>query len=115
MVGPDEFIPKAEKSGLIIDIGQWALHAATTQLVAWSADPAYAAIKVTVNLSGRHIAQTSVVDDVRAALDASGLEPGRLVIEITETIAIDSPTAIEHLVQLSDLGVLIALDDFGTG
>jgi diguanylate cyclase (GGDEF)-like protein len=115
MVGPDEFIPQAEKSGLIIDIGQWALHAATAQLVSWSADPAYASIQVTVNLSGRHIVQASVVDDVRAALDASGLDPARLVIEITETVAIDSPAAIEHLHQLSKLGVLIALDDFGTG
>jgi EAL domain-containing protein (putative c-di-GMP-specific phosphodiesterase class I) len=115
MVGPDEFIPKAEKSGLIIDIGRWALHAATAQLVSWSADPAYASVQVTVNLSGRHIAQASVVDDVRAALAASGLAPERLVIEITETVAIDSPAAIDHLRQLSNLGVLIALDDFGTG
>jgi diguanylate cyclase (GGDEF)-like protein len=115
MVGPDEFIPMAEKSGLIIDIGQWALHAATTQLVAWSADPAFASIKVAVNLSGHHLAQTSVIDDVRNALTASGLQPERLIIEITETVAIDSPAAVEHLIQLSALGVLIALDDFGTG
>jgi EAL domain-containing protein (putative c-di-GMP-specific phosphodiesterase class I) len=115
MVGPDEFIPMAEKSGLIIDIGRWALHAATTQLVAWSTDPTFASIKIAVNLSGRHLAQTNVIDDVKAALATSGLEPGRLIIEITESIAIDNPAAIDHLTQLSKLGVLIALDDFGTG
>jgi len=115
MVGPDEFIPMAEKSGLIIDIGQWALRAATAQLVTWSADPAFADVKVTVNLSGRHLVQPGVVDDVSAALAASGLEPGRLVIEITESIAIDSTGAIDNLHRLSDLGVLVALDDFGTG
>jgi len=115
MVGPDQFIPLAEESGLIVDIGQWALLAATTQLVAWSADPAYASLEVAVNLSGRHIAQASVVEDVRRALRDSGLEPARLVIEITESIAIDNPTTISHLSQLAALGVLIALDDFGTG
>jgi diguanylate cyclase (GGDEF)-like protein len=112
---PDQFIPMAEKSGLIIEIGQWALRAAADQLVAWSADPAYASLKVAVNLSGRHVAQAGVVDDVRAALTASGLAPERLIIEITESIAIDSPATIDHLISLSDLGVLIALDDFGTG
>ena len=115
MVGPDQFIPMAEESGLIIDIGQWALLAATTQLVAWSANPGYATMQVAVNLSGRHIAQASVVDDVRRALRISGLEPGRLVVEITESVAIDNPTTIAHLTQLAALGVLIALDDFGTG
>jgi EAL domain-containing protein (putative c-di-GMP-specific phosphodiesterase class I) len=115
MVGPDQFIPLAEESGLIVDIGQWALLAATTQLVAWSADPAYATMEVAVNLSGRHIAQASVVNDVRRALRVSGLEPGRLVIEITESLAIDNPTTIGHLSQLASLGILIALDDFGTG
>jgi diguanylate cyclase (GGDEF)-like protein len=116
MVGPDEFIPMAEKSGLIIDIGQWALRTATAQLVAWTAaHPTFASVKVAVNLSGRHLVQTSVVDDVRAAILASGLEPERLVVEITESVAIDSPAAIDHLHQLSALGVLIALDDFGTG
>jgi predicted signal transduction protein with EAL and GGDEF domain len=115
LIAPDQFIPMAEKSGLIIEIGQWALHAATAQLAAWSADPAYASMKVAVNLSGRHVAQAGVVDDVRAALTVSGLAPERLIIEITESIAIDSAATIDHLIGLSELGVLIALDDFGTG
>ncbi len=115
MVGPDEFIPMAEKSGLILDIGEWALRVAAAQLVSWSADPAFASVKVAVNLSGRHLSQTRVVDDVRAALAASGLPADRLIIEITESVAIESSAAIDHLIALSDLGVLIALDDFGTG
>jgi diguanylate cyclase (GGDEF)-like protein len=116
MVRPDEFIPMAEKSGLIIDIGRWALRAATAQLAAWTAaHPTFASVKVTVNLSGRHLIQTCVVDDVRAAITDAGIEPGRLVIEITESVAIDSTAAIENLHRLSGLGVQIALDDFGTG
>jgi diguanylate cyclase (GGDEF)-like protein len=115
LVPPDDFIPLAERSGLIIAIGRWALATATTQLVAWSTDPAYARLQIAVNLSGRHIADPGVVGDVHTALAASGLEPGRLVIEITESIAIDNPTTIQHLLDLGDLGVLIALDDFGTG
>jgi diguanylate cyclase (GGDEF)-like protein len=115
MVGPDQFIPLAESSGLIIDIGQWALRTATAQLIEWSADPEYASLQVAVNLSGRHLAEPGVIDDVQAALDESGLAPDRLVIEITESIAIDSPTTVAHLAALADLGVLIALDDFGTG
>lgn len=115
MVSPDQFIPQAEASGLIIDIGVWALHRATTQLVQWSKNPAFASAQVAVNLSGRHLAEARVVDDVRAALGASGLEPGRLILEITESVAVDSPNDIHHLTQLAGLGVLLALDDFGTG
>ena len=115
MVGPDQFIPLAESSGLIIDIGQWALRTAAAQLVEWSADPAYASLQVAVNMSGRHLTEATVDDDVRTALEASGLAPERLVVEITESIAIDSPTAIAHLAALADMGVQIALDDFGTG
>jgi diguanylate cyclase (GGDEF)-like protein len=115
MIPPDQFIPMAEQSGLIIDIGQWALNTATSQLVAWSADPAYADMHVAVNLSGRHLAHPGVVDDVRDALVSSGLEPHRLMVEITESIAIDTPTSVDHLAQVAALGVLVALDDFGTG
>jgi diguanylate cyclase (GGDEF)-like protein len=116
MVSPDQFIPQAEATGLITDIGVWALRRATTQLMAWSAaDPMYDSMQVAVNLSGRHLAEARVVDDVRAALDRSGLEPGRLIVEITESVAIDSPATVRHLTLLADLGVQIALDDFGTG
>jgi EAL domain-containing protein (putative c-di-GMP-specific phosphodiesterase class I) len=115
IVGPDEFIPLAEMTGLILDIGRWALGRAAAQLVEWSADPVYAEVQVAVNLSGRHLAESCVVDDVRAALDASGLDPGRLVVEITESVAIDSVNTVDNLTRLAGLGVQIALDDFGTG
>jgi diguanylate cyclase (GGDEF)-like protein len=116
MVSPDQFIPQAEATGLILDIGVWALRQATTQLMEWSAaDPTFDPMHVAVNLSGRHLKEASVIEDVRAALEASDLDPARLVIEITESVAIDSATTIHHLTRLADLGVRIALDDFGTG
>jgi EAL domain-containing protein (putative c-di-GMP-specific phosphodiesterase class I) len=72
-------------------------------------------LDVWVNISGRHLANGCVVDDVRAALQLTGLAPSRLILEITETVRVDSPQAVDHLRQLSALGVRLALDDFGTG
>jgi EAL domain-containing protein (putative c-di-GMP-specific phosphodiesterase class I) len=68
-----------------------------------------------VNISARHLASRTLVDEVRQALQDSGLEPSRLVIEITETVLLDEPTADTHLRDLRALGVAVSLDDFGTG
>ena len=72
-------------------------------------------IDMWVNISGRHLANRRVVEDVQSALEQAGLPASRLGIEITETAPIDTPHAVEHMRQLSALGVRIALDDFGTG
>jgi diguanylate cyclase (GGDEF)-like protein len=117
MVLPDEFIPTAELSNLICDIGRFALHEATQQLADWAAarPDRDGRMTVAVNISGRHLASAEIVADVTAALEASHLPADRLVLEITETVLVDQPTAITRLNDLRELGVGISIDDFGTG
>ncbi|MHB1444428.1 MAG: putative bifunctional diguanylate cyclase/phosphodiesterase [Acidimicrobiales bacterium] len=111
---PDEFIPVAEESGLIIEIGQWVMEEACQQVQTWNGTGG--GLRVSVNLSGRQFHDPSLVSRVRSVLSRTGLDPGRLVLEITETIAMeDLGTTIDMVGDLSDLGVGIALDDFGQG
>jgi diguanylate cyclase (GGDEF)-like protein len=112
---PDEFIATAEASDLICDLDTWVLNRACRQLAEWSARAGSAELTMAVNISGRHISNPRVVDDVTRALRTSGLTGNRLVLEITETVLIDGVLAIEHLNQLRRLGVAISIDDFGTG
>ncbi|MGE0880991.1 MAG: putative bifunctional diguanylate cyclase/phosphodiesterase [Acidimicrobiia bacterium] len=115
-VPPVDFIPVAEQSDLVIELGRWALRRATAQLAAWAAAGLYEDAYVAVNISGRHLLNPRFIDDVRAALDESGLDPRRLVVEITETVIVgDIVTAVGHLDAVRALGVRVALDDFGTG
>jgi diguanylate cyclase len=117
MVAPDQFIPQAETSNLIFKIDQWVLGEALRQLARWTDTGTVGDSRTTmaVNISGRHISDPRIVADVAAALRESGVDPHRLVIEITETILIAQPVAIKHLQQLRQLGVSISIDDFGTG
>ena len=116
MVPPDEFIPAAEATRLICELDRWVLTEATRQLAEWRAeDPAALDRTLAVNISGRHLAEPGVVDDVLAALVASGLPARLLILEVTETVLVDEPVAIDHLHALRGLGVAIAIDDFGTG
>jgi len=114
---PDQFISLAEESGLITEIGELVLNDACFQAARWVAEtPERSDFLVTVNLSARQVADDAIVDQVRAALDASGLEPHRLVLEITETVLMhDRDAAAATLWLLKGLGVRIAIDDFGTG
>jgi diguanylate cyclase (GGDEF)-like protein len=114
---PDQFIALAEESGLITEIGTLVLNDACHQAARWVAEaPAGSELLVTVNLSARQVADDDIVDQVRAALETSGLEPYRLVLEITETVLMqDRDAAAATLWQLKGLGVRIAIDDFGTG
>ncbi|MGJ9423924.1 putative bifunctional diguanylate cyclase/phosphodiesterase [Aeromicrobium sp. CF3.5] len=114
---PDTFIPVAEKSDLICDIDRWVLGEATDQLSRWiDEEPTrYADVTVAVNISGRHLADSGIVTDVTSALASSGLPAHRLVLEITESVLIDVPTATTRLVALRGIGVSISIDDFGTG
>ncbi|OIQ88761.1 cyclic di-GMP phosphodiesterase Gmr [mine drainage metagenome] len=114
LVGPDEFIPTAELSNLICDLGRWVLGEATRQLAAWNTTHP-GDLTVAVNISGRHLASTEILSDVTRALDAAGLPADRLVLEITETVLVDQPMALVHLSALQELGVGISIDDFGTG
>ena len=114
LVMPDEFIPTAELSTLICELGRWVLGAATRQLAAWNTAHA-GDLTVAVNISGRHLASAEIVSDVAAALGAAHLPAERLVVEITETVLVDQPMAIGHLRALQELGVGISIDDFSTG
>lgn len=116
LVLPGSFIPVAEASDLVIDLGRWVLREACRALAGWQADPRLADLRLSVNLSGRHVMSMNVVDDVRAALARFGVEPNRLAVEVTETVLLgDLAVATDHLHRLRDLGVTIAVDDFGTG
>ncbi|GGB99177.1 putative bifunctional diguanylate cyclase/phosphodiesterase [Cellulomonas carbonis] len=115
LVAPADFIPVAERSTLVCDVGRWVLAEATAQLVRWTAEGRGEHLTVSVNLSGRHVAQPGVVTDVADALAASGLAPHRLALEITETVVVDVLEIEEALRALRDLGVRISIDDFGTG
>ena len=119
LVPPDQFIPVAEGSRLIGDVDRWMLHAATRQLAEWRAEcpaaPGEPDPTIAVNISGRHLADPRVIIDVADALDASGLPPALLVLEVTETVLVDDPLAYDHLTELRAMGVSIAIDDFGTG
>ena len=114
LVQPDEFIPTAELSNLICDLGCWVLREATRQLAEW--DAAHVEVlTVAVNISGRHLASAGIVADVAGALEAAQLPADRLVLEITETVLVDQPMALGHLRVLQEFGVGISIDDFGTG
>lgn len=111
MVSPAEFIPIAEEMGLIVEIGNRVLRKACAECAQWP-NP----VKVAVNLSPIQFRRGSVTNAIRAALDASGLAPNRLEVEITESVLVqDTEAARAVLQELRDLGVRISLDDFGTG
>ena len=114
-VGPAEFVPVAERTGLIIPIGEWVLREACSQLAAWREELGLAApLGIGVNLSSRQLTDGGFEGVVAAALAESGLEPWRLYLEVTES-ALMEQTALTALETLSGAGVLVGIDDFGTG
>ncbi|GAC1576318.1 MAG: hypothetical protein NVS3B7_09200 [Candidatus Elarobacter sp.] len=114
LVLPDQFIPSAEMSGLIVALGDWVLETACAQVRAWQT--MVPDLRLAVNLSGRQFHQTALPAKIRHALERSGLLPGELEIEITESVAMsDAALSVRILEELSEAGVRIALDDFGTG
>jgi diguanylate cyclase (GGDEF)-like protein len=114
---PDSFIPLAEETGLIVELGAQVLRDACQQAAHWvAARPDLPELLVTVNLSGRQLTHPGIVEDVRSALESAGLEPAHLVLEITETVLMhDREAAAAALWKLKRLGVRVAIDDFGTG
>jgi diguanylate cyclase (GGDEF)-like protein len=111
MISPAEFIPVAEETGLINQLGHWVLNTACAEAANWPDE-----VRVAVNVSPIQFRSQTLALNVAAALAASGLSAGRLELEITEAILIrDDEAALEALHQLRKLGVRIALDDFGTG
>lgn len=114
--GPDDFIPVAEQSDLVVDIDRFVLKTATAELAALLADGVATDLSVAVNLSGRHLLHAEITAHVAEALTLSGLDATRLIIEVTETALIaDFDRAAEHLHSLRSMGVRASIDDFGTG
>ncbi|MDQ6925532.1 MAG: PAS domain S-box protein, partial [Candidatus Eremiobacteraeota bacterium] len=114
LIGPDEFIPSAEMSGLIVELGDWVLATACRQVRAWQA--IVPDLRLAVNLSARQFHQTALTGKVRDVLARTGLTPDHLEIEITESVAMsDAAISIQILEELGRAGVRLAVDDFGTG
>ncbi|HWJ51142.1 MAG TPA: bifunctional diguanylate cyclase/phosphodiesterase, partial [Solirubrobacteraceae bacterium] len=114
VVQPDDFIPLLEETGLITDVGRWVLQEACKQGAAWRR--AGYEIGMAVNVSGRQLDSDQLIIDIETALGDSGLDPGALTIELTETtIMRDIEETARRLTQIKQLGVRIAIDDFGTG
>lgn len=114
LLAPDTFIPRAEQSDLICDLGAWVLAQAARQLAAWQ-QAGETRLHMAVNISGRHVLSGRLVDDIRAATEQAGIDGRHLVVEITETVLVHASHIGTVLAELRDLGVAVSIDDFGTG
>jgi EAL domain-containing protein (putative c-di-GMP-specific phosphodiesterase class I) len=113
-VSPGAFIPIAEESGLIVPIGEWILRSACTQALAWQ--QAGLGIPVAVNLSAKQFQSPGIAARVRETLDAIGLDPRYLELELTESMSMGNPEkSIEIMQSFKALGITLTIDDFGTG
>ena len=116
LVPPMEFIPLAEQTGLIINIGHWVLAEACREAARWRPGAAGPAPYVSVNVSGSQLQQAGFVQEVRDVLSETGLRPARLVLEMTESALMeDSDGNVLKLERLRETGIRLAIDDFGTG
>ncbi len=115
LVPPDEFIPLAEETGLILRIGDWVLNEACRQIAQWR-ETGQPVVRIAVNVSARQFADPDFSVHLAAMLNRHGLGPSCLEIELTESAVMANPEqAIGQIRQLQDLGVLVSIDDFGTG
>jgi diguanylate cyclase (GGDEF)-like protein/PAS domain S-box-containing protein len=113
---PSEFIPLAEETGLIVPLGSWVIEEACREAQGWEAAGGQSGLSISVNVSGRQVAEPGFPQIVAGALERAGLEPGRLVLEFTENVLIDDGAhSAGTLADLKALGVRLAIDDFGTG
>lgn len=115
LISPAQFIPSAEATGFIIQLGEWVLQTACRQMQVWQ-NAGFSGLRVAVNLSARQFHQPDLSSRVAQILAEIGLEPSSLELELTESLMVeDAPSAIATLRQLKSLGVSISIDDFGTG
>jgi EAL domain-containing protein (putative c-di-GMP-specific phosphodiesterase class I) len=113
---PQEFIPLAEETGLIVPLSRWILHEACFHARLWQHQHDLVRLRMSVNISVRHFQDDNFIDDISTALSATGFDPTCLVLEITENVLIkDAESVIERMLELKALGVKFAIDDFGTG
>ncbi|MBA2648903.1 MAG: EAL domain-containing protein [Legionella sp.] len=111
---PNEFIPLAEDTGLILPLGEWVLRTACLQNKAWQ-DKGFDPFVIAVNVATKQFMQPDFTKLVKQILDTSGLDPSCLQIEVTENVIINNPFVLESIMELKNMGIAIALDDFGTG
>jgi diguanylate cyclase (GGDEF)-like protein/PAS domain S-box-containing protein len=115
LVPPAQFIPLAEETGLIVAIGRWVLHTACAQCVTWQKQ-GLPPVRIAVNLSARQFADDDLVQDIAETLKSTGLEPGLLELELTESMVIqNTERAGRVLGEIKAMGVRLAIDDFGVG
>ena len=115
-VAPSEFVPIAERSGLVVDLDLWVLEAALEQLGAWSAQPAMSRLRLAVIVSGRSLLDPGFLEHFSKIVGHSGVDPQQLTLEVTETALVtDLDLAATQLERLRSSGVRVAIDDFGTG
>ncbi len=116
LVSPAQFIPLAEETGLIVPIGLWVLQTACAQIRDWFGNPATCDLKLAINVSARQFRQPDFVEQVHQALTATGINPARLKIELTESLVLDNVSdTITKMHSLKELGISFSMDDFGTG
>ena len=116
LIGPGEFIGLAEETGLIVPIGQWVVETACRQIKSWEGQPGLQDLQLAVNVSARQLRQADFVTQVSNALQQSGAKPGRLELELTESMVLDNvKDTILKMKTLKALGVRLSMDDFGTG
>jgi diguanylate cyclase (GGDEF)-like protein/PAS domain S-box-containing protein len=116
MVSPSEFIPLAEDSGLILPLGRWVLQTACAQLVEWAHNPALSRLVLSVNVSARQLSEPDFAVSLLAILQASGANPRRLKLELTESMLADNlDDMVGKMATLGTHGIRFSLDDFGTG
>ncbi|MEU4425351.1 bifunctional diguanylate cyclase/phosphodiesterase [Actinoplanes sp. NPDC024001] len=116
LVSPAVFIPLAERNGQIVELGRWILEQVIQQTARWQREyGADAPAKVSVNVSARQLNEPGFPAEMEALLSAAGLDPARLVVEVTETAVLGTGVALDVVRRLHELGLSIALDDFGTG
>jgi diguanylate cyclase (GGDEF)-like protein/PAS domain S-box-containing protein len=117
VLAPADFIAVAEQSGLIVELGRWVLQQATRDGRRWQVRyPSAPAMQISVNLSGRQLERAELIKEVVDAVDAAGLDPQSLILELTESVLLaDTEPVARTLQELRSLGYRLALDDFGTG
>jgi diguanylate cyclase (GGDEF)-like protein/PAS domain S-box-containing protein len=116
MISPGEFIPVAEESGLILALGRWVLDSACAQLARWARHPKFAQLSIAVNVSSRQFHQSDFVEQVLDSVTASGADPQRLKLELTESLLVSNvEDVIAKMTALKSRGIAFSLDDFGTG
>ncbi len=116
LVSPLQFIPLAEENGLILPIGKWVLETACQQISLWSQNEATRELQLAVNVSARQFRQGDFVQQMHDILERTAIDPGRLKLELTESIVLDDiGDSIDKMHSLKQLGISFAMDDFGTG